>query len=341
MVNYSINGAALGALVSRLAGSRVCVVGDVMIDEYLVGDAQRISPEAPVPVISVSEDRHLVGGAGNVAKNIRTLGGVPRLVSVCGNGPRSALLRRVLRDEGVDAAFVEIPGRPTTLKTRVIARQQQMLRIDREETSPIGGQHLADLLRLVDAASADCNVVIVSDYGKGVVTGAFMDGLEALWERRGTRPAVLVDPKTPNFHLYRNVFMPTPNAKETSEGAHLPTGTREEILAAGKAIFEKLHCQHLLTTLGPKGMALFEAADKVWHIPTTARSVFDVTGAGDTVIATVALALAAGVDLLESCVLANYAAGIVVGQVGAASVLPDELREAIATLPVPHVDRWA
>lgn len=341
MVSYSIDRAALDALVDRLAGGRVCVVGDVMIDEYLVGDARRISPEAPVPVISVSEDRHLVGGAGNVAKNIRSLGGAPRLVSVCGNGPRAALLRRVLEQEGVSSDFVEIPGRPTTLKTRVIARQQQMLRIDREETTPIRGQSLTALLRLVDAASENCDVVIVSDYGKGVVTDAFMAGLEALWAARGHRPAVLVDPKTPNFHLYHNVFMPTPNAKEASEGANLPTGSREELLAAGRAIFAKLGCLHLLTTLGPRGMALFESADTVWHIPTSARSVFDVTGAGDTVIATVALALAGGVNLLESCVLANYAAGIVVGQVGAASVVPDELREAIAVLPVPHVDRWA
>lgn len=341
MGNYDIDASALADLVTRMAGARVCVVGDVMIDEYLVGDAHRISPEAPVPVVRVTEDRHLVGGAGNVAKNIRSLGGVPRLVSVCGTGPRAAQLRRVLDGEGVHADFVEIPGRPTTLKTRIMARQQQMLRIDREETSPVGGQHLAALLERVEAACTGCDVLIVSDYGKGIVTQEFMDGLEGLWQRKGARPAVLVDPKTPNFGLYRHVFMPTPNAKETSEGANLPTGTREEILAAGRAIFDLLHCQHLLTTLGPKGMALFETAETVWHIPTTARSVFDVTGAGDTVIATVALSLAAGIGLLQSCVLANYAAGLVVGQVGAASVTPAELREAIATLPVPHVARWS
>lgn len=340
MNGYTIDKERLLASVAGLAGNEVLIVGDVMVDEYLMGDAERISPEAPVPVVHVTEDRHLVGGAGNVARNVRTLGGVPRLISVCGTGTRAALLRRVLDNEGIEPQLVEIPGRPTTIKTRVIARQQQMLRIDREDASPVGGVHLDRLLALVQDALADTRVVVVSDYGKGIVTASFMKRLSAMCAASSTRPLILVDPKTPNFHLYKGVHMLTPNTKETSEGAGLPAGNREQIRAAAAAIFRKLDCEHLLTTLGPQGMALFMTPDDAWHVPTVAQKVYDVTGAGDTVIATVGLCLASGLPLLESCILANYAAGIVVGQVGAATASPDELRHAIATLDVPQVNRW-
>lgn len=340
MTTYTIDSKSLRDHVSRLQGKDVLIVGDVMVDEYLMGDAERISPEAPVPVIRVAEDRHLVGGAGNVARNVRTLGGVPHLVSVSGTGPRSGLLRSVLDSEGITPQLIEIPGRTTTIKTRVIARQQQMLRIDREDASPVEGVYLDRLLERVESLLDGKRVVIVSDYGKGIVTAAFMRRLTELCNARPDRPLILVDPKTPNFHLYTGVYLLTPNAKETSEGSGRPAGTREEIMAAASAIFERLGCDHLLTTLGPKGMALFKAHAEVWHVPTVAQKVYDVTGAGDTVIATVGLCLAAGLPLLESCILANYAAGIVVGQVGAAAVTPDELRQAIATLPAPCVDRW-
>lgn len=340
MTDYIIDKATLTSEVERFAGKEVLIIGDVMVDEYLIGDAVRISPEAPVPVVHVTEDKRLAGGAANVARNIRTLGGIARLVSVCGTGPRSLILHDVLNEQGIEADLVEIPGRPTTIKTRVIARHQQMVRIDREDSSPVTGTDLDEVMKRIAAQLAGQRVVIVSDYGKGLITADFMKRLRALCDAELDPPAILVDPKTPNFHLYTGVDMLTPNAKETSEGAGLPVGNQQQILEAGDAIFEKLGCRNLLTTLGANGMALFEGPNTVWHVPTVARSVFDVTGAGDTVIATAGLARSAGISLLDSCILANYAAGIVVGQVGAASVTPDELCEAIRTVPTPPVRRW-
>lgn len=340
MTSYHFEKEDLQHEITKFNGNRVLIIGDIMVDEYLIGDVERISPEAPVPVVHVTEERHLVGGAGNVARNILSLGGKPTLISVCGTGVRSQLLKRVLDEQHIQANLLAIAGRPTTIKTRVIARQQQMVRIDKEEVSPITGAHLDALLQRVEESICGHRVIIVSDYGKGVVTQEFMQRLRILCNAQPTPPAIFIDPKTPNFHLYTGVTLLTPNAKETGDGAGLLARTQEEILSAGDAIFQKLTCQHLLTTLGASGMALFVSSDEVWHIPTVAQRVFDVTGAGDTVIATVALAYASGIELLPSCILANYAAGIVVGQVGAACVLPEELAKTIATLPVPAIHRW-
>ncbi len=375
MTDYQLSYEASQAHIARFSGQRVLIVGDVMLDEYLMGDAERISPEAPVPVVRVSEERLLVGGAANVARNISSLGGLPQLISVCGTGSNSQALKKALSEQGIGYNLIAIEGRPTTIKTRIMARQQQIVRIDREDATPISGPHLdAIMARLADQIPYH-RVLIVSDYGKGLVTAAFMDRLLALCATQSPPPSIFVDPKTPNFHLYQGVQLLTPNAKETSEGANLPTNSTEEILAAGDAIFAKLSCTNLLTTLGAQGMALFTtdfmpvqnqlapdimantancikcssscsqvsstlAVPAVWHVPTMAQRVFDVTGAGDTVIATVALAYAAGISLLDSCILANYAAGIVVGQVGAACVTPSELSDAIATLPLPPVKKW-
>ncbi len=330
----------LAGLVPGLAGKKVLLVGDVMLDEYLTGEAERISPEAPVPVVRVFGERHVLGGAGNVARNLCSLGGIPHVICVTGTGSGAERMDSLLDKEGIERSFVRIAGRKTTCKTRVIAGRQQMLRIDREDTSPIGADALDQLLDHVARHLEAHDVVIVSDYGKGVVSQAFMERLTALRDASSARPLILVDPKTPNFRWYKRVFMLTPNAKETSEGANLPVGTREEIVAAGQAIFDSLECERLLTTLGPRGMALFENRQTVWHIPTMAQEVFDVTGAGDTVIATAALSLAAGHGLLESCMLANCAAGIVVGHVGAATVTPAVLTKAILQGMVPVVERW-
>jgi len=331
---------AMSDMVPLLAGKKVLLIGDVMVDEYLTGDAERISPEAPVPVVRVFNDRHVLGGAGNVARNICSLGGIPHLVCITGTGSGADLLDSLLTTDSIDHTFIRIAGRKTTRKTRIIASRQQMLRIDREDTSPISGEALEEVFKVVSQCIDEYDVCIVSDYGKGLVTQTFMERLTALCRSAARNPKILVDPKTPNFKWYKSVFMLTPNAKETSEGANMPVGTQEEIIAAGQAIFDLLGCDRLLTTLGPQGMALFEGRESVWHIPTMAREVFDVTGAGDTVIATAALALAAGLPLLESCMLANYAAGVVVGHVGAATVSPEGLVEAINRSGVPEIEQW-
>ena len=333
--------ADLAAVIPRLAHKRVLVVGDVMLDTYLTGDAERLSPEAPVPVVRVAGETIVLGGAGNVARNIIALGGQPTLIGQVGNDPEADKLRAVLDQHAIAHDLTVSPRRPTTIKTRVLARRQQMLRLDREDASPFAADERNALLAALEPHLAAHDVIILSDYAKGFMSEAFMTGLHRRLAHLGVHPIVLVDPKPANVACYAGVTLLTPNAKETGECAGLPAGNRQEILAAGRAILAKTASPHLLTTLGPDGMALFVSTDEVWHIPTVARDVFDVTGAGDTVIATLALGLAAGQDLLPSCMLANYAAGLVVARVGAATASPEELAEALHRLPVPAVTRWA
>lgn len=327
--------------LDRLNGAPVLIVGDIMLDEYLIGDAARISPEAPVPVVLVEKERFMLGGAGNVARNISALGGRPRLISACGDGAGSDRLRGILRDTGVDSRLVPLKGRPAATKTRVLARGQQLVRIDREDAAPLAAPETAAVLGALDEAWDESPVLIISDYDKGIVSSAFMAGLEGIRTRRGRSPKIFVDPKTGNFPLYRNMDLLTPNTLETGAGAGLPVRNRAEILAAGRAIFEKIQCRRLLTTLGANGMALFNGPADVLHIPTVAREVFDVSGAGDTVIAALALAQAAGLGLLESCMIANFAAGNVVAEVGTAVTSLEEVAEAIRSLGALPVERWA
>ncbi len=326
--------------LSLLQDKKVLTVGDVMLDQYLMGDAERISPEAPVPIVRVSHEECRIGGAGNVAANIKALGGNPLLCSICGKGSNGSLLLSMLRAQGITDEFEQYAGRRTSIKTRVLARQQQILRFDREDIDPVQGAMLQRVLKRLSKRLPDVEVVIISDYGKGLISKELLDGVRSLCAQQKKPPLLLVDPKSPNYQNYSDVDLLTPNAKETSEAAMLPTGTREEILAAGLSIMERLRCKHLLTTLGPQGMALFISPEEVWHLPTTARQVYDVTGAGDTVIASVGLGLASGMDLLTACQLANYAAGVVVAKVGTATATLPEIITAIKEYPAPAVTRW-
>lgn len=331
MEDFALASHRLPDMLPRLEGAPVCILGDSMLDEYLIGDAQRISPEAPVPVVLAVEERHVLGGAANVALNIRALGGMPVLVSLCGVDERAHRLRELLEQHDITYSLLGVPNRPTTLKTRILARNQQMLRIDREDSRPPDEATQDALLERLDTVLTQQNarILILSDYGKGIISPVFMGKLRAFLAARKEPVKLLVDPKTPNFHLYADAFLLTPNLKETQEGSGLPTGTREELLEAGRKIFADLGCEHLLTTLGPDGMALFLGPERVLHIPSAARKVFDVSGAGDTVIAVVALCLAAGFPLTDACLVANQAAGIVVGKVGTASLSPAELKGAV------------
>ncbi len=329
--------------LDTLAGARVLVVGDVMLDTYLIGDADRISPEAPVPVVRVEETRHTLGGAGNVARNIAALGGRPVLVGMIGSDPAGDRVDAMLREALVDSRLIRIPGRPTISKTRVLARRQQMLRLDHENNAELTPQEYARMLDALAPLLPGCDVIIVSDYGKGMVNGRLLPHLMASSPRQ---PKVLVDPKPQNKAFYKGAYLLTPNAKETSEAVGLPVATRADILRAGQTLRRELAARHVLTTLGPDGMALFSAGESpdgegesVLHLATAARQVFDVTGAGDTVIATIGLALAAGVPLAEACLLANYAAGIVVGKIGASTASVEELRAAVKSAP-PDMAAW-
>jgi rfaE bifunctional protein kinase chain/domain len=291
--------------------------------------------------VLIEEERFMLGGAGNVARNIARLGGKPCLISACGEGYNRGRLRDLLSEEGLESDVLSLPGRPVSTKIRVMARGQQMLRVDREDAAPLRDEETRALLEKIEAVWDDFPVLIISDYNKGIVQPSFMAGLQDRRERHaGRRVKVLVDPKPCNLRLYQGMYLLTPNTVETGEAAGLPTRTRAEIIAAGQAILQKIHCEFLLTTLGARGMALFQGAHNVLHIPTVARKVFDVSGAGDTVIGVLALALASGLSLPEACLIANFAAGNVVGEVGAATTTVDKIAEAISLVGDTPLERW-
>ncbi|WP_319469920.1 D-glycero-beta-D-manno-heptose-7-phosphate kinase [uncultured Pseudodesulfovibrio sp.] len=326
--------------IGSLKGQKVMIVGDLMLDHYMMGGVDRISPEAPVPVVRVEKESSLLGGAGNVARNITALGGEAVLVSLIGNDEDGEKLNRLCDEAGIRTRLIRDSERPTTKKTRIIASNQQVVRVDQEHAAPLDQRELDELFSFLEPAVNEYPVIILSDYGKGFICQAFMDRFMALLDTCEKRPLVLVDPKTVNYDLYKGVDLLTPNTKEAGEGAGFPVKEQSSVLRAGQALFDRLQCNNLLITMSGDGMALFEGRETVRHIPTFARKVFDVTGAGDTVIATVALALSSGLDLLTACTLANYAAGVVVAQVGAATATPDDLFEVIEELPEPEVSVW-
>jgi rfaE bifunctional protein kinase chain/domain len=328
-------------LPSRLAGfqgKRVLVVGDIMLDTYLAGEVERISPEAPVPVVRIEHETHRLGGAGNVARNVAALGGSATLAGVVGKDAAAGRLSGMIEEQGIAPALLRL-DRPTTVKTRVMARGQQMLRLDQEQAVPLAEHEYVRLLRILADEAPRHQVLIISDYAKGLISPAFAEMFTDMRSRLSYPPPLLVDPKPENAPLLGNSTLLTPNLKETGEIMHMPVHSRSDIIAAGQAILRNLRCRHLLSTLGPEGMALFLSENEIWHIPSMAHAVFDVTGAGDTVIATVGLALAAGASLLEACILANHAAGIVVGKVGAATAGADEVASALAATAI-RPDRW-
>ncbi|MUM77621.1 D-glycero-beta-D-manno-heptose-7-phosphate kinase [Pseudodesulfovibrio sp. F-1] len=326
--------------VRGLAGGKVMIIGDLMLDHYMIGSVERISPEAPVPVVRVERETSLLGGAGNVARNIVSLGGEALLISTVGTDEDGARLDRLCNKAQLNTKLIRDPARPTTKKTRIIAGTQQVVRVDQELSVPLQDAELDQLFNHLQMVLPGFPVIVLSDYGKGFICPEFMCRFMEMVAQCDPRPMVLVDPKTVNYDLYHGVDLLTPNTKEAGEGAGLPVKGQDTVIRAGRALFDRLGCRNLLVTMGGDGMALFEGPGKVTHIPTFARKVFDVTGAGDTVIATVALALASGLDLSAACTLANYAAGIVVGQVGAATATPTDVLEAVDELPEPTLTQW-
>jgi len=328
-------------LAARLRDKRVLIVGDVMLDQYLCGDADRISPEAPVPVIRLEQERYYLGGAGNVARNVTALGGKASLVGIAGDDDAGHRIQSLLQQEAINAYLPLRPGRVTTLKTRVLARNQQMLRLDREHPCPLKPEEERLLLEHLAPMAEEHETLVLSDYGKGLISPSFMEVLREMLASLPRPPLLLVDPRPQHIPLYRGSFLLTPNQKESADAVRLAAGTQGEILAAGRAVLAHSGVRHLLMTLGSQGMALFLSTGEVWCIPTSAQAVFDVSGAGDTVIGTAALGLAAGMPLLPTCMLANFAAGIVVAKVGTATVTPEELVNAVMTWPVPELEKWA
>ena len=315
-------------LVARLRGHRVLVVGDLMVDEYLRGDVSRISPEAPVPVLEVRGTERRLGGAANTAANIQKLGGAATVLGVVGDDPTATALLAALAQVGVEARACVVPGRPTTRKTRLVAQGQQIVRVDEEVRTPIAGDALAQVLAAIDELIADTAAVVVSDYAKGVVTAEVAQAAIAAARRRGV--PVVVDPKQRDFAVYRGATVITPNLGELERAAGAGTATAAELATAVERVTPVIAGAALLVTRGADGMTLYQGGVPVHHVAATAREVFDVTGAGDTVVATLALALAAGESIEDAMGLASAAAGVSVSKRGTSTVTPDELIAALA-----------
>ncbi len=315
--------------VDALAGKRIVVLGDVMLDRYLWGSVERISPEAPVPVVEVERESFSLGGAANVAHNIAALGGQPRLVAVVGEDAAGERFAAELGACGIASAhLVPDPRRRTTVKTRIVAHQQHVVRADEEDRHPVAGEVARRLVETLDRLLPEADALVVSDYGKGVIEPAVL--VPALRVASGLGLTVSVDPKENHFPLYRGATVITPNLQEA--GLSYGRRLRDEatLLEAGHALRERLDLECALITRGAEGMSLFLRDGRHVHLPTVAREVFDVTGAGDTVVAVLAQALAAGADLITAAVLANHAAGEVIRHTGTAVVEPEALQLSLA-----------
>jgi D-beta-D-heptose 7-phosphate kinase/D-beta-D-heptose 1-phosphate adenosyltransferase len=308
----------------RCQGAVVGVVGDVMLDRFVWGRVTRISPEAPVPVVTIEREDYHLGGAANVARNIASLGGNPILLGIVGEDEAGGALRRALTERGLSAdSVLTDAARRTTVKTRIIAHSQQVVRADWESTEDITGEVESRTLSLLEEIVRRSKALVLSDYSKGTLTPKVIGRAIAAAKERGI--AVLVDPKVHSYRLYRGVTLVTPNLSEAERFTGIDVRGESDLTHAAERILDELDCQAVLVTRGELGMSLYERARPPLHIATSAREVFDVTGAGDTVIATAALALAAGESLSNAAALANRAAGIVVGKLGTATVLPEEL----------------
>ena len=320
----------LAALLERFPRRRVLVVGDLMLDQFVRGKVSRISPEAPVPVVAVTEDSCMPGGAGNVCCNLAALGASVSLVSVLGEDDAGRQLLAELRARGMDTSgIVPDPARVTTQKCRVVADHQQVVRFDRETAQPLSPALQKALAERLRRAAADADALVISDYGKGVITEAMVRA--ALRAAHAHGVPVLVDPKVEHFRRYRGVDCITPNSAEAWGGMRLaPRPGEDAVRQLGRRILKTLRVRSVLITRGEKGMTLFQSSGSPRHIPARAREVYDVTGAGDTVVSVMALGLASGARPYEAAVLANAAAGVVVGKLGTATTTRDEIRAALA-----------
>lgn len=319
-------------IIDGFSRARILGIGDFILDKFVWGNVTRISPEAPVPVVNVKRESYMPGGSLNVANNIRTLGAKIYPCGVVGRDIEGRVLVKAMRREGIETGGVIIDSkRPTSLKTRIIAHSQQLVRYDRESTENVAPQDLKKILQFVEKKIKDVNVVIVEDYGKGVIQPKFVTEIIHIAKR--FRKPVLVDPKEKNFSFYKGATGMTPNRKEAYAGYESlfgPSHTTPTLETVGWGLLKKLKLEFIMITLGEDGMALFQKGKKsVVSIPTTAQEVYDVSGAGDTVIATLALAMATRAPMPQAAMISNLAAGIVVGKLGTATTTADELRSRV------------
>lgn len=323
----------LDEILAKFGGVRLLVVGDLMLDRFIWGEVERLSPEAPVPVLRVVSEKYSLGGAANVIHNVRTLQGRVTACGIVGNDDAGARIVAALRKIGASTSGVFVDPRFETIqKSRIIAspHHQQIVRLDRENRQAIGEDILQKMRRFVAAKAAGVDAIVVSDYGKGTVHEHLLKAIAAVCARR---KIYVVDPKKENYEFYRNPTLITPNKNEASEASGIPIRDERSLLAAGRKLVRKWRAHAVLITRGAEGMTLFRARAAVRHFPTASREVFDVTGAGDTVIAVCALALASGADYADAAVMANLAAGFVGDEVGTVAVPLEKLRSGIEGKP--------
>ena len=323
----------LGSILKAFPRVKLLVVGDIMMDRSILGKVSRISPEAPVPVIIAETEDFNLGGAANVAHNIRSLGGTVSLCGIVGDDENGKKIYRKIVERGIrtQGIFIE-QGRQTTVKTRIIAHHphyQQLVRVDRETTDHPKASTFRSLSKFLTEKIEDFDGVVFSDYGKGLLTRKLIQTI--VKKAKKSKKLIMVDPKLKNFFFYKGATVITPNTNEASEASRTPATDQSSVEKMGRSLLKRLKCNALVITQGEKGMTIFEPRQKPYPVPTVAKEVYDVTGAGDTVIGTMALALGTGrgVSVKDAASLANYAAGIVVGKVGTAIVSSEELLKVI------------
>ena len=326
MVNLSTH--RLGELKNNFAGKKIAVIGDMMLDCYFWGDVKRISPEAPVPVVEVGDEFYRFGGAANVALNILKLGGIPFLIGVIGYDNDGTIFTSLIKENQMhsDGIFID-ETRPTTAKTRVIAHNQHVVRIDKESKDYINEEMRKKILAYLESHIKKIDGIILQDYNKGVLTPELIEKIVHLANKNDI--LITVDPKFNNFFAYKNVTVFKPNRKEAEEVLGIKIKTTSDVSFAGKTILERLKAKNVLLTLGEEGIAVFEEHQPEKRMSTKAIKVADVSGVGDTVISTLTMALAANANILEACYLANFAAGIVCGEVGIVPIEIDRLFKVI------------
>lgn len=313
------------AILEKFNHKKIAIIGDIILDKYIYGNVDRISPEAPVPIVKVTREKYVPGGAANVALNINALGGQAYLLGTVGDDVNKRILFDILTENDLSSSYILTdPKKGTTQKTRVVGLNQQLLRIDHEDTAYLESHFEKQILENITSLS-ELDAIIISDYAKGTITQKLMQKLTQYCQQR--KLPLLVDPKPKHMRWYQNTFLITPNRKEASQMSHLELADKQQIETAGLKLQQELNTRLIITT-GKDGMSVF-GENHPLHIPTAAREVYDVSGAGDTVVASVALAISAGANLEEAAMLANQAAGIKVGKLGTASVSKQELAQKL------------
>jgi rfaE bifunctional protein kinase chain/domain len=314
--------------LDRIQNTKIAVLGDLMLDRYIWGDVERISPEAPVPVVEVASESTSLGGAANVSNNVHALGAQAMPIGVTGDDHSGTILKELFQQAGFETSgMITDPGRPTTVKTRVIAHNQHVVRIDRESKEAISEQARQEVLALLKAIIPTLDAIVIEDYNKGLLAPELIRDVISLANQHHV--VVTVDPKFDHFWTYKNVTVFKPNRRETEAVLGMRLENDAAIADAARQVQQKLACENVLITLGEHGLHLLDANGEHHKIPTRAKKVHDVSGAGDTVIGTLTAALATGASILEAASLANFAAGVVVAELGAVPISLEKLREAI------------